>query len=369
VTGGKVAADHSAEIAEILPIAMVRLDAKGNVLFLNRAAHELLASMKVDPATLPEVLPQRYRSLVRQALTTREIVERDWIQAGRSFHLICRSSLDGESAYLFVVEMTAQERAKAQVIQNEKMASLGLLVAGVAHEVNTPLGSIHSNNDTISRAIDKIKGLLEEKGSLDAPEKRGTMTKMAGIVQEVCRNTSAATDRLMNIVGSLKNFARLDEADLKDADIHEGLESTLTIVQHQFKNRIKVEKQYGKIPRVRCYPNRLNQVFMNLLVNAAQAIPERGTITIKTSARANVVRIAISDTGTGIPAENIPKIFDPGFTTKGVGVGTGLGLGICYQIIQDHRGKIHVESGDGGTTFTIELPLAPQNQKKVKSGE
>jgi two-component system NtrC family sensor kinase len=194
---------------------------------------------------------------------------------------------------------------------------------------------------------------------------------MAGIVQEVCRNTSAATDRLMNIVGSLKNFARLDEADLKDADIHEGLESTLTIVQHQFKNRIKVEKQYGKIPRVRCYPNRLNQVFMNLLVNAAQAIPERGTITIKTSARANVVRIAISDTGTGIPAENIPKIFDPGFTTKGVGVGTGLGLGICYQIIQDHRGKIHVESGDGGTTFTIELPLAPpkHDQKKVKSGQ
>jgi signal transduction histidine kinase len=360
VIGGKVPADHSAEIAEILPMAMVKLDKRGKVLFLNRASYDLLASMNIDPNTLPEILPQRYRSLVKQALATQEIVEQDWLQDGRSFHLICRSSLDGESAYLFVVEMTAQERAKAQIIQNEKMASLGLLVAGVAHEVNTPLGAIHSNNDTISRAIDKIKGLLEESGSLDTPDKRRNVTELVGIVQEVCRNTSTATERLMNIVSSLKNFARLDEAELKEADIHEGLESTLTMVQHQFKNRIKVEKQYGKIPRVRCHPNRLNQVFMNLLVNAAQAIPGQGTIRIETSAKGNVVRIAFSDTGTGIPEENLPKIFDPGFTTKGVGVGTGLGLGICYQIIQEHGGTIHVESGDGGTTFTIELPLRPQ---------
>jgi signal transduction histidine kinase len=194
--------------------------------------------------------------------------------------------------------------------------------------------------------------------------------ELAGIVQDVCRNTSAATERLMNIVGSLKNFARLDEADLKEADIHEGLESTLTMVQHQFKNRITVEKHYGEIPKVRCHPNRLNQVFMNLLVNAAQAIPEKGTITITTVTKDNVVNIAIADTGSGIPEENLKKIFDPGFTTKGVGVGTGLGLGICYQIIQDHHGKIHVESGDGGSTFTIELPLAPIKPiKKVKSGQ
>jgi signal transduction histidine kinase len=363
VIGGKVGADHSAEIAEILPMAMVKLDKRGKILFLNRASYDLLASMKIDPETLPEILPQRYRTLVKQTLATKEIVEEDWLQDGRSFHLICRSSLDGEAAYLFVVEMTAQERAKAQVIQNEKMASLGLLVAGVAHEVNTPLGAIHSNNDTISRAIDKIKRLLDDTASLDVPDTRRTVKELAGIVQDVCRNTSAATERLMSIVGSLKNFARLDEADLKDADIHEGLESTLTIVQHQFKKRIKVEKHYGKIPRVRCYPNRLNQVFMNLLVNAAQAIPEKGTITITTSVKANVVSIVISDTGTGIPEENMKKIFDPGFTTKGVGVGTGLGLGICYQIIQEHHGKILVESGDGGSTFTIELPLAPQKRR------
>jgi two-component system NtrC family sensor kinase len=132
------------------------------------------------------------------------------------------------------------------------------------------------------------------------------------------------------------------------------------------KNRIQIVKQYGNIPRVECHPNALNQVFVNLLVNAAQAIPERGTITIKTSKKADSVRIAISDTGVGIPAENLSKVFDPGFTTKGVGVGTGLGLSICYKIIQEHQGKIEVESSDRGTTFTIVLPLA--HSRRVKRG-
>jgi two-component system, NtrC family, sensor kinase len=140
----------------------------------------------------------------------------------------------------------------------------------------------------------------------------------------------------------------------------------LTIVQHQLRNRVRVEKEYGDIPTVECYPNRLNQVFMNLLVNAAQAIPELGTITIKTSRTEDSVRIAISDTGVGIPNENLPKIFDPGFTTKGVGVGTGLGLPICYKIIQEHQGRIEVESSDHGTTFTIVLPL--KQARKVRNG-
>jgi len=170
----------------------------------------------------------------------------------------------------------------------------------------------------------------------------------------------------MSVVGSLKNFARVDEAEFKKADLHEGIESTLTIVQYQLKNRIRVEKQYGNIPLVDCHPNRLNQVFMNLLVNAAQAIQGEGTITITTARKGDSVRISISDTGAGIPAENLSKVFDPGFTTKGVGVGTGLGLSICYKIIEEHQGKIDVESGDKGTTFTITLPLGLG--KKVKSG-
>ena len=184
------------------------------------------------------------------------------------------------------------------------------------------------------------------------------------ILRDVCQNNMLATDRLISIVGSLRNFARMDEPDLKEADIHEGLESTLTIVQHQLKGRIEVVKQYGSIPPVECQPNRLNQVFMNLLVNAAQAIS--GTITIKTVKKGDAVKVAISDTGVGIPPENLSRIFDPGFTTKGVGVGTGLGLSICYKIIEEHQGRIEVESSDKGTTFTITLPLGLT--KKVKRG-
>jgi len=249
--------------------------------------------------------------------------------------------------------------------QSEKMASLGLLTAGLAHEINTPLGAIHSNNDTISRSIAKIRKIRADE-SLSDSERRLAETRLVDIMEELCQNTSIAAERLISIVGSLKNFARLDEADFQTADIHEGLESTLTIVQHQFKNKIEVVKQYGNIPPVDCHPNALNQVFMNLLVNAAQAIPDRGTITIKTSKKGDSVRIAISDTGVGISEENLPKVFDPGFTTKGVGVGTGLGLSICYKIIQEHQGKIEVESSDRGTTFTIVLPLG--HTRKVEHG-
>jgi two-component system NtrC family sensor kinase len=260
--------------------------------------------------------------------------------------------------------MTPQEDANAQLIQSEKMASLGLLSAGLAHEINTPLGAIHSNNDTIVRCIEKIRGLLE--GDADASGNRRAALELVGILEEVARNTSLATERLINIVGSLKNFTRLDEAEFKNADIHEGLESTLTIVQHQLRGRIEVKKQYGDIPMVACYPNSLNQVFMNLIVNASQAIADRGTITIETSRHADFVRVAISDDGVGIPAENLSKVFDPGFTTKGVGVGTGLGLSICYKIIQQHHGKISVESQEHKTTFTMDLPI--EHTKKEKHG-
>jgi signal transduction histidine kinase len=357
--------DSSEELAEVLPIAIVKFDRREKVLHMNRACLDLLASMKIPPEALPRLLPPRYRTFVRQALWEKRVAEVDWLHEGRSLHLIFQSSEDGPSAYVFIIDLTAQAEAEAQLIQSEKMASLGLLMAGLAHEINTPLGAIHSNNDTISRSVEKIKELLERDDSLASVDNRRSQLRLVQIMQELCQNNSVATERLINIVGSLKNFARLDEAELKKADIHEGIESTLTIVQHQLRNRIRVEKQFGKIPLVECYPNRLNQVFMNLLINAAQAIPDRGTITIKTSRKGDVVKIEITDTGVGIPEENLSRIFDPGFTTKGVGVGTGLGLSICYKIIQEHQGKIEVESRNG-TTFTITLPL--RQSKKVGRG-
>jgi two-component system NtrC family sensor kinase len=236
-------------------------------------------------------------------------------------------------------------------MQSEKMAALGLLVAGVAHEINTPMGAIHSNNDIMSRAVTKIRK------ALGPPPDSKEMARLLDIVDGICRNNEIAADRIMKIVRSLKNFARLDEAERKTVNIHEGIESTLILLKHQLKNRIRIERQFGDLPEIECFPNQLNQVFMNILVNAAQAIHDRGTITIKTYRAGDSVRVEITDSGVGIPEEHLSKIFDPGFTTKGVGVGTGLGLSICYKIIQDHRGTIEVESSKTGTTFVITLPL------------
>src|SRR5215471_8835244 len=248
-----------------------------------------------------------------------------------------------------------EQELMSQLIQSEKMAALGLRVAGVAHEINTPMGAIHSNNDIMTRAVGKVRKLLE-------PAPDNEIRRLLDILGEVCRNNEIAAERIMKIVRSLKNFARLDEAERKKVNIHEGIDSTLTLLRHQLRNRIRIVKCFGDIPEVECFPNQLNQVFMNILVNAAQAIKGRGTITVKTSRCEDSIKIAISDTGVGIPAEQLPKIFDPGFTTKGVGVGTGLGLSICYKIIQDHHGRIEVESSTAGTTFTITLPLQTERE-------
>jgi len=247
-------------------------------------------------------------------------------------------------------QKTREQELAAQLIQSEKMAALGLLVAGVAHEINTPMGAIHSNNDIMRRAVTKIRSVI-------GPNPAGDVGRLLDILDEVARNNEIATDRIMHIVRSLKNFARLDEAERKKVDIHEGIESTLMLLEHEMKNRIRVVKQFGDIPEIECFPNQLNQVFMNILVNASHAIRDRGEITIRTWKDGETVKICIRDTGTGIPPEHLSKIFDPGFTTKGVGVGTGLGLSICYKIVQDHHGTIEVESSKQGTTFTITLPL------------
>jgi two-component system NtrC family sensor kinase len=248
-----------------------------------------------------------------------------------------------------------EQELMSQLIQSEKMAALGLLVAGVAHEINTPMGAIHSNNDILNRAITKIREQL-------GPSPDQEVTRLLDILAEVCRNNEIATDRIMKIVKSLKNFARLDEAERKTVNLHEGIESTLTLLQHQLRNRIRIVKQFGDVPEIECFPNQLNQVFMNILVNAAQAIKNRGEIRVTTWREDDAVKISISDTGVGIPPEHLPKIFDPGFTTKGVGIGTGLGLSLCYKIVQDHSGAIAVESSNRGTAFTITLPLKTQRK-------
>ncbi|MGB0909103.1 MAG: PAS domain S-box protein [Nitrospirales bacterium] len=258
-----------------------------------------------------------------------------------------------------VDERTKELRQKqAQLVQAEKMASLGQLVAGVAHEINTPLGALKSNIDILTRSLPKIKGqILDQNMSQSLPE-LPDLDKRLSILETLNTHNQTAIDRIVMIVNSLRKFARLDEAELDEVNIHEGLDNTLILVQHELKNRVEVIKNYETLPLIKCYPNQLNQVFMNLLVNASHAIEGQGKIFICTYCKNDLALVEIRDTGKGISKEDLPRIFDPGFTTKGVGVGTGLGLSIVYQILQDHKGTIEVESELGhGTTFRIHLPI------------
>jgi PAS domain S-box-containing protein len=284
---------------------------------------------------------------------------------------ICRDVTDVRRMELELKEYTRElqlrfdEKKRAlldsqgQLVQAEKMAALGNLVAGIAHEINTPLASINSNNDIFSLTMGKVQQLLRDHVPSDILKEGGDFAEILSMIDDAIRTNRMACERIVKIVRSLRNFARLDEAERKKADIHEGIESTLTLVSHELKRRIKVTKEYGAIPEIECYPNQLNQVFMNILVNASQAIEGQGEIRIRTWEQDDSVHIAFTDSGKGIPPEILPKVFDPGFTTKKAGVGTGLGLSICYRIIQDHNGRIEVESEVGrGTTFMIILPIS-----------
>lgn len=231
------------------------------------------------------------------------------------------------------------KETQIQLINSEKMASLGQLVAGVAHEINTPVASIKSNNGIVAKLL----------GSIEDAELKEMLTDINEIDKE-------AISRISNIVTSLKKFVRLDEAEQQEADINKELDLTLDLIRHETKNRIKIIKNYGEIPMVKCFPNMLNQVFMNILVNACQAIEGLGTITITTDFIDKNLIVKIKDTGRGIPQNQLDKIFTAGFTTKSSGVGTGLGLAICTKIIEKHKGEISVNSAVGmGSEFIITI--------------
>lgn len=245
--------------------------------------------------------------------------------------------------------------AQERLVMQAKLASLGQLIAGVAHEINTPLGAVVSNNDLFLRCFVRLRKGVEERGLGTEPH----IARDLRAVEELAEVTRTACGRITNIVRELRTFARLDEAERRPVDVHEGLESTLVLIHHLTKGRIEIKKEYGHLPPVECHPNQLNQVFMNLLVNACHAIPKGGTITLSTwyEPQIGMAHVAVTDNGTGIKPDHLGRIFDPGFTTKGAGVGTGLGLAICYQIVEAHGGRIGVESVvDKGTTFVVSLP-------------
>jgi len=261
--------------------------------------------------------------------------------------------------------------AQSQMLQREKMASVGQLAAGVAHEINNPVGFVTSNLATLAKYIDRLTEYLnlQEKAvagdaqeeELRAARKEFKIDFIAEDAKDLIKESLDGTDRVSTIVRGLKSFSRVDEAQRQAADINECLEATLNIVWNELKYKAVVTKEYGNIPRTHCNPQQLNQVFMNFLVNAAQAIDKQGEIRISTSHADNLILVSIADTGCGIAPENLSRIFEPFFTTKEIGKGTGLGLSISYDIIKQHGGDIEVASEPGrGTIFTVKIPVVAE---------
>ena len=260
--------------------------------------------------------------------------------------------------------------AQEQLLQAEKMASIGQLAAGVAHEINNPIGYVHSNLGTLRDYIASLLALLEgyasemqadtaDHSALQHLRDRLDIDFIVGDLPHLLDESREGIERVTKIVQDLKEFSHVGGDEVaRPVDLHKGLDSTLNIVWNDLKYKVQLEKHYGTLPPVECHPSELNQVFMNLLINAGQAIADRGTIVLSTGVDEDEVWVSVTDSGCGISEELQQRIFDPFFTTKPIGRGTGLGLAIAYRIVAKHHGRIELQSRPGfGSTFRVVLPV------------
>ena len=280
------------------------------------------------------------------------------------------------------------KESEAQLIQSEKMSSLGQMVAGVAHEINTPLAYVKNSLSTVADKLpelgtaiercEQLLALLQAGGNANAEELNRQFAlvsaqiaklKQQHVIDELnklVKDGLYGTGQVAEIVGNLKDFSRLDRSKMTSFNLKEGLNSTLLLAKHLLKS-VTVNKQFGDIPEILCAPSQINQVFLNLVTNATQAMEGgNGTLTLTTHSDGNGVAVEVADNGKGIAPEVLPKIFDPFFSTKEIGKGTGLGLSISYKIVQQHGGRITVESQVGaGTKFTVWLPMKPPAETEL----
>ena len=273
-------------------------------------------------------------------------------------------------------KVTELKSAQGQLLQSEKLASIGQLAAGVAHEINNPVGYINSNVGTLEKyiaelfkvldAYQQLEDTLSDKAVLEnvlTVKKEVELDYLKQDISELISESQEGVTRVKQIVQDLKDFSHVDEAEWQWVDIHKGINSTLNVAHNEIKYKAEVVKEYGSLPKIECIPSQLNQVFMNLVVNAAHAIEERGVITIKSGFTDESIWVSVTDTGVGIPTEVQKRIFEPFYTTKAVGKGTGLGLSLSYGIIEKHHGEIIVDSTPGkGTTFKVVLPIQHQDE-------
>jgi signal transduction histidine kinase len=385
---------------EMVEEGVLLVDVGRAVHYANPAAAELSHRLAADPddpdnperlvALLPDdvldgTLPERWHGDVRDERSGLVLAVRryPWIIDGAESHLLllrdvteARHRQDelrrrhGELQQAYARLASAQE----QLLQQEKMASIGQLAAGIAHEINNPIGYVYSNLVSLR---DYTSGLLELIHAYEralAPKlDDATLATISEVrtrvdfdfvstdLPELINESREGLERVRRIVQDLKDFSHAGrESGWRRVDLHKGLESTLNIVWNDLKYKAMVERRFGELPLVECHPGEINQVFMNLLLNAGHAIGERGTITLESGRHAerDEVWISIRDSGPGIDAEAMPRIFDPFFTTKPVGTGTGLGLSISYSIVKNHGGRIEVANGPaGGAVFTVVLPV------------
>ncbi|WP_333997463.1 histidine kinase [Burkholderia gladioli] len=345
----------------VVTLIATRFDARTT--FLRGMADTLEELVRRRTSELEGAL-ERYERTTRTLQFTREQMERE-IAERKTAQTRLEHEKDEQRRLIEELEQT-----HIQLLQSEKLASIGQLAAGVAHEINNPIGFVNANLSTlkawVQRLLDAVsmhEPLIEE---LD-PDARARIVAtwrdadIDYVRQDILTLIDESIDgalRVRRIVQDLRDFSRPGSDDWNMVDLHAGLESTINVIHNEIKYKAQVVRNYGKLPHVECVPSQLNQVFMNLVLNAAQAIPERGTITICTKIDDETVAIEISDDGAGMSADVVNKIFDPFFTTKPVGQGTGLGLSISHSIIERHHGCIDVVSQPGrGTTFTIRLPV------------
>ena len=336
-----------------------------------------------------EQSPENWRQLLAAVDEAYVQSDRDLVLAHRSLDIMSdelnqrNEALSREKDEQAVL-MDKLALAQNQLLQSEKMASIGQLAAGVAHEINNPIGYVNSNLSTLGQYADDLLEMIHiyelaepglapgERAALQAHRQRLDIDYLKTDLQAILTESKEGVGRVKKIVQDLKDFSHPDEGRLLYADLHQGIDSTLNIVANEIRYKADVVKDYGDIPVVECIQAQLNQVFMNLLVNAAHAMPgeRRGKIFVRSGVGAGeTVWIEIADDGCGIPPENLKKIFDPFFTTKPVGQGTGLGLSLSYGLVQKHHGQISVTSEAGqGTCFRIVLPVSQPAGMQDKIG-
>jgi len=240
----------------------------------------------------------------------------------------------------------------------EKMATLGNLLTGLAHEINTPLSAIKSNSELSTRFIERFEQAILNINSQSEPVDTSELTRLLEEYKKLNEINMLAMDRVMNIVKAVKNVARHDKESMEVANLNEILKKNIYLIQHKLKENIQIKVDFGEIPPVKCYPIQISQIFLNLFVNAIQAIDGPGELAVKSYQKDDNVFVEVKDTGEGIPEENLEKIFESGFTTKNEETGTGLGLSIVKKLLDLHNGEIFVESEVGkGTKFTVSIPI------------